>query len=158
NIGNRRVRPEIEEQAVRDKATRASLRDAGLDGSRPDDATFGEHKRHVLCREFGAMKRDLLVDHLALARSHAFHVDARPLRAYAVRGSVHREVRNLRAADDVLARQARDVRTRAADQTSFDDDDRASLPPQLPGDPLAGLAATENNVLYAVAFAHALEA
>jgi hypothetical protein len=42
NVGNRRVRPEIEEQAIRDEATRASLREPGFDGSRADDTPLGE--------------------------------------------------------------------------------------------------------------------
>jgi hypothetical protein len=92
------------------------------------------------------MKVDLLADHRAFARANAFHLHACVRRIDAVLLAVVRDIRDLRAADDVLAREARDVRARAADQPALDHHDRLALLRQRPREVLARLTATEDHI------------
>jgi hypothetical protein len=57
------------------------------------------------------------------------------------------EIRDLAAVDHILARQARDVGARPTDQSALNDDGPASLPSEFPGNVLARLTATEDDVL-----------
>ena len=74
--------------------------------------------------------------------------------SHAVRRGATDEVRDLGASDHVLARQARDVWTRASDQGALDHDDGPALLRQLPRDVLARLAAAEDDVLDLYGLSH----
>ncbi len=67
------------------------------------------------------MHIDQAVDHLALALAHRRHVDPDILLADAEFLAAKKVGRDLGAVDDVLARQAGDVRARAADVFALDD-------------------------------------
>ena len=93
------------------------------------------------------MYGDQIIDHLSLAAAHALHVDAHGTRSDAELGAAADQRRHLPAVDDVLARQAGDVRARTADQPALDD--RAALAGlrQSPCEVFPGLAAAEDQVI-----------
>jgi len=61
---------------------------------------------------------------------------------------------DFRAVDDVLARQARDVRTRAADQFALDDCDSAPFLRQRPSNVFARFATAEHEIVIVINVGH----
>src|SRR5262249_4827623 len=88
--------------------------------------------------------RDEALDHLALARADAGHVDRAGARRDAEAIGMMHEVGDLRAPDLVLARQTVDVRARAADPAPLDDDDALAGLREMPCDELPAPAAAED--------------
>jgi hypothetical protein len=93
------------------------------------------------------MDFDQAVDHLALARAHIRHVRRHGPGPLPVARRAPDELRDFGAVDHILARQARDVRARPTDQSALDDNGSLALSSKFPGNVLARLTATEDNVL-----------
>ena len=147
NVRDRRVGAEIQEDALTEDTPDASLRRNNLNGLRRHEAAFAEHEVDARSREPISMGLNQAVDHRAFSTSDALHVRRDGSRPDAVVGGFSDEVGHFRATDDVLARQASDVRTGAADERALDDDRRTTLLGQLPRDVLARLPAAEDDVL-----------
>jgi hypothetical protein len=116
DVRNRRMRAEIEKDAICLDLPRAARCQTHLDGASGDEAAF-------------AMDLHQAVDHRAFAPAHARHVGRHRTRPLSIVRRAPREVGHLGAVDHILARQARDVRARAADQSAFHDD--SSPPPRM---------------------------
>jgi hypothetical protein len=93
------------------------------------------------------MDFDQVVDHLALARTHICHVRCHGPSPLPVACRTPDEFRDFGAVNHILARQARDVRARPTNQGALDDNGSLALPSKFPGNVLARLTATEDNVL-----------
>jgi hypothetical protein len=87
------------------------------------------------------------VDHLAFAPAHRRHVRRHGPGPLPVFRPAPDEVGDLAAVDHVLAWQARDIGARPTDQSALDDNGPAAPPSKFPSNVLAGLAATEDDVL-----------
>src|SRR5437879_3302198 len=86
-------------------------------------------------------------DHVALPLQYAAHVGLVRARQQPEVGCVVDQVGNLRAPDLVLAREAVDVGTRAADPPSFDDGGPMSRSGHVPGQELSARSATQDENL-----------
>ena len=147
NTRDRRPRAEIQEEAIGDEAARAAVRKPRLDRARSHEPAFGQQELEMRDREFLVVDRDHAVDHLAFALTDTLHVHRRSLDCHAIRRGAADQIGDLRTSDHVLARQARDVRTRSSHQRPLDHHDGAALLGQVPRDVLAGLAAAKDDVL-----------
>ena len=87
--------------------------------------------------------------HLALALTHGSHVDVNILFADSELVAAIKERSNLGAVDDILARQARDVRARAAHIFALDHHHALSLLSGGPGNKFtAGTAAEDDEIIF----------
>ena len=91
------------------------------------------------------MHVDQTGDHLALAITHGGHVDAGVLLADPKFLAAEKVGRDLGAVDNVLARQARDVRTGTSDPFPLDDHGPEAFFGQGPGEILTAFAAAEDD-------------
>jgi hypothetical protein len=91
---------------------------------------------------------------MKLATPDADHIRGRGSSSQAVLGGVVKEVRDLGAADHVLARHAGDVGARAAYQDALDHGRAEAGPGQLPCDLRAGFAAAQDEDLVALDGGH----
>ena len=147
DVGNRRVCAEIEEDALRLDPPRAPRCHSDLDRPGSNETAFAEEEFEPVRCEALAMDIDQAVDHLAFATAHRRHVRRHGPGPLPVFRRVPDQVGDLAAVDHVLAWQARDIGARPADQSALDDNGSAALPSKFPSHVLAGLAATENDVL-----------
>ena len=137
NIGDCRVRSDIDEDLIAGKHARAAVIQVHLDGLRRREAPrahdqFGAARLIVL-----HMDCDLGLDHVALALENHSHVDHwRADRPAELRGVAH-EMRDPRARNLVLAWHAGDVGTGAPDPSALYDGSSSSGLRHVPSQELA---------------------
>ena len=124
----------------------AQVGTSDADCLRPREARLTHHELDPARLEVAEVHLDEPVDHCPFASENAGHVD--------LHGPGHDaepvfridERHGLRAVDDVLARQTRDVRTGAADHRALDDGRLLPGSSQVPREDLACLAAADDEV------------
>src|SRR5271156_2197415 len=123
----------------------ASFGQGHLDGFRPDKTSRTHDQFRPGLFVDVEMHIDQASDHLAFAVAHDRHVDARVLLADAEFFAPVEKRGDLRAVNDVLARQAGDVGTGTADPFALNNNGPLPFPGQGPGEILAALAAAKYN-------------
>jgi hypothetical protein len=123
----------------------AAIKQRNLDRLRAGEATVAHD-------EFGAglsvktkVKVDLELDHVLLAAPHLRHVDFYTIGEGAERGRVSNEMRYPGAPYLVLGGQTCHGGTGAADPLPLHDGNLLTGSPQMPGEPLSALAASEGH-------------
>ena len=156
NVGDGRMRSHIDENLGPGQRARPAVIQAHLEGFRPQEAPRSHDQFGAAFLVVLQMRRDEPVDHVALALAHLRHVDLDRAGHHAELGAVARVMRDFGAVDFVLARQARDIGTAAADPLALDDRDPAAQAAVVPGGELAPAAAAEdkNVVLFGLRHEH----
>ena len=154
DVRDRRPRAEIQKQPIGDKAARSAFGKLRLDRARGHQEAFGKEVLEVRHRKLLPMDRDQAIDHLALAITYTLHVHGGVFDSHAVRRPPADQIRDLGAADYVLAWQTRNVWTRTANQRALDHDDRPTLLRQVPCEILARLTPADYHVFDVYGFSH----
>ncbi len=142
--GNCRVRSDIDENALAGQHARSAVVEMHL-------ARLRRHKAPVAHDQLGTrrlvvatMRVDLPLDHVAFAFDDNAHVNRDRAGHDAESCAMACEMRDLGAPDLVLARQAGDVGTGAADPATLDHGSPPSRFRHVPGQQLAALAAAQH--------------
>ena len=139
----------IDDDILAAKRARPAVVQLGFDGLGADETPRAHDQFRAALLVIVEMNIDEVLDHLALAFAHRRHVDADILLADAELLAAKKERGDLGAVDDVFARQAGDVRARAAHIFALDDDDALSLLRGGPGDQFsAGAAAEDDEIIF----------
>ena len=148
------MRAEIEHDPLGGQKALAARVQIHFDGPRSDEAPY-PHDQFGAARlvEF-EMRGDEPVDHGALAGEHLSHVDADGAGDRAELIGVAHEIGDFRAPDLILARQAVDVRTRAANQLALDDGDALARFRRVPGEIFAAFSAADDERVTGFRFGH----
>ena len=156
NVGDGRMRSHIDENLGPGQRARPAVVQAHLEGFRPQEAPRSHDQFGAAFLVVLQMRRDEPVDHVALALANLRHVDLDRAGHHAELGAVSRVMRDFGAVNFVLARQARDIGTAAADPLALDDRDPAAQAAVVPGGKLAPAAAAEdkNVVLFGLRHEH----
>src|SRR5215813_8143686 len=127
------------------QVTRGAVRECDLQRSRAYELSCSQNK---LCSSFAVVLQIHLVQaphHLALALTHARHVNGEAVMSNAEFFASAEVGGDLRTVDDVLAWQASDVRARSANVLAVDDGDTLSFSRKGPRGEGRPCAATENH-------------
>jgi hypothetical protein len=144
DVGDRRVRPEIEHHAVAGQQPPAAVVQAHFDGLRPDEPARAHDQFGAARPVTVEMHLDQAVDHLAFVRQHSPHVDGGSARHAPEAIRVVDQVGDLRTPNLVLAGQAVGIRTGTADQLALDDGCAVPRLGHVPSQKFSGLAAAED--------------
>jgi hypothetical protein len=153
NIGDRRVRPDIDHHIIPGEHTAAAIVEADRDRLRLHKPASA-HNQLGTARVALEVHGDQPVDHLALMRQDFHHIYRNGTRYRAEPVGMADEIGDLGAPDLVLAGQAVRVGAGAADQLAFDNGGALSGARQMPGEVFAGLAATEDQDVNPFRFRH----
>src|SRR5262249_48318552 len=154
DVGDHRVRAKIETAAPAPAPARPPRPHARPARRGSKEGPRAEEKSAPFGREPFGGDPDRAAALLALARAPPRHVRRHGPAPLPVLRRVPQEIRDLGAVDHVLARQARNVGARPADQSALNDDGPAALPSELPGHVLSWLRSAENEVLDLVTVRH----
>jgi hypothetical protein len=154
DVGDAGAGAEVEEDPLAGDAPGTALGEPDFNGAWRGESAFAEDELHARRGKALAMDLDHAFDHLALAPANVLHPGGGRHGAGAVIGGVPDQLRHPGTLDDILARQAGDVGTGAADQPTLDHHHRATLLRQLPGDVLARLPAAEDDVFDLIGAVH----
>src|SRR5207244_8887231 len=127
-----------------------TLKEVDLDSSFAHEASFAHDELNPCGLVPLEMKLSFTLDHCPLPGLDARHVGHRRLEVHPELARPRRERANLRRANDVLARQTGDIRTRAADQLPLHDCRTVALASHRPGQPLTCLATADDEDVVAV--------
>lgn len=148
HVGHGRVSAQVEEHSLTLDPARAAVTQLDVDRPLADEACFAHDELGPARPVAVEMKPAQVVDHGPLPGLHALHAGHRRLQRGPEFGCPHRERADLRRMDDVLARQARDVRARPPDQLPLDDGGVLAFGSRRPGKVFAGFtAADDENVV-----------
>jgi hypothetical protein len=156
NIRDRRMRADVDEHLLAREHAFASVVERHLEGLRRNEAARPPDELGA-ARPVGLeMERRLAFDHVAFAFAHLRHVDRERSRHGAERSRSLGEMRDPRAPDLVLARQACHGRAGAADPLALDDSDAPAFLRQMPGQQLAALAAAKDENVEVFGLGHGI--
>src|SRR5262249_45430783 len=156
NLGDRGMRPEVEEQLIGREHARAAVVESHLKRLRGDKISLAGDQLGAARLEVFPVELDFMADHVALAARRGFHVDDDGAGHDAELLAVSRKLRHPRAPDLGLAGHAGDVGAGAADPAALDQRGAPARPRQMPGDQLASLAAPEHQNIVMFNFGHGL--
>ncbi len=156
NIRDCRVGSDIDEDLIAHQRAGATLIQQHLDGFRRHEPPFSHDQfgtARLVCLQ---VEGNLAVDHLALALAHPCHVGCHGTRHRAELRGVMRQMRDPCAPNLVLARQASDGGTRAADPAALHDGDTFPRSRKVPSQQLAPLSATKDQNFEPLCLRHEL--
>src|SRR5262245_599488 len=144
NAGDRRCRADIDDDFASVQHARATVVQGHFDRFRCDE-TAASHDELGTAGFIGAeVESDFAVDHVLFAPANACHVGRDWTGLCAELSGVAGEMCDPRAPDLVLAGQAGDGGTGAADPTALDDRNALPRSGQMPGEQLATLSAAQD--------------
>jgi hypothetical protein len=138
------VRANIEKDLIARKHPQTPLIQSHLDRLRPYEASFAHDQLDATRLVKFEVKTDFTFDHPALPGAHSRHFDRHALSNDSKLRSVARQLCNFGAVNDVLARQAGDIRARSADQLPLDHRGTPAGSAHRPSQILARFAAADD--------------
>src|SRR6266851_7936280 len=142
NVGQRCERTQVEEHTFADNPSSAAVVERNLKHSRSNEASFTHNQFYSGVRGTLGVELMFRFDHLAFALLNASHVESAFIHLYSeFRAAPHQRCYS-RGVDDVLARQARDIRARTAEPFPLDHRRAMTLIGHRQGCPLTGFSAS----------------
>src|SRR5580658_4807659 len=120
NIGHRRVRTEVEEHTFGNNPPSAAIVERDLERLRSNEAAFTHDQFYSGVLSTLGVELMFLFDHFALALLNAGHVDSKVVHFQSEFSAAPRQRCYPRGVDDVLARQACDIRAGTAEPFPLD--------------------------------------
>src|SRR4051812_3741991 len=146
--------PDIQENLIARQAARLAILRSHLH-------RFGLHKARLTKDQLSAagsiaiqVEIDEILDHMAFASPHASHIDGYGSRCGSKFGRTSNQLHDLGAVNDVLTRQAGDVRTGPTDQSTLDYGGTPAGFRHRPGQVLARLPATDDQDVKSFSVGH----
>jgi hypothetical protein len=140
-----RSRPCVDDHVRAAQHARAAAAERDFNRARRDETAAAEDELRARLVVNVDVHVDQAGDHLAFALAHGAHVDVGIALGDAELRAAEEIRGDLRAVDEILARQARDVGARAADPPALDDGNTLSLAREGPREIFAAFAAAEDN-------------
>src|ERR1700722_727425 len=156
DIGNGCARFQVEEHLGADEGARAAVIEAHFERFRRDEAPAPHDQFRAACFVVAQMGVHERLDHVALALTNLRHVDFNRASQRSELRGVARQMRDLGAANFILAWQTCDVWTGAPDPLALDDRSPSSRSRHVPGGELAPASAAKdkNVVLFGLRHEH----
>jgi hypothetical protein len=154
DIGNCRMRADVDDDLAAGEPTYAAIIQGHFDGLRPGEAPAAHDQLGAGSLIRVEMQGDLAIDHLLLAQADLGHIGRHRSRDGAELGGVLGEMRDSCAPDLILARHTGDCGAGAADPSALDNRNPPPQAGQMPGKLLAALAAAKDEEVIVVRFRH----